>query len=175
MRKPRALSAADTESWVLYARHVAPLAGRPRPVLPDIAPAPPPAKEAGAPAPPAPAPPRARRDAPLSPLATPAGIDAATFGRFAHGRIPAQRTLDLHGRTVQTAFHALSAFLLAARAEQIRCVEIITGRGNGEQGGAIRREIMHWLNGEALRPIILAVVHPYRNAGAVRVLLRRVR
>jgi DNA-nicking Smr family endonuclease len=89
--------------------------------------------------------------------------------------------LDLHGKTAQAAYHALDRFLHAAYADHVRCVEIITGRGSGETGGVIRRELPLWLNLPALRPLVLAAVHPGRvasrttNEGATRLLLRRAR
>jgi DNA-nicking Smr family endonuclease len=89
--------------------------------------------------------------------------------------MPAARRLDLHGHTVQRAFHALSHFLKVAHAEHVRCVEVITGQG-GPGGGVIRRELPLWLDLPELRPLILAVAHPAPfNQGAVRVLLRRAR
>jgi DNA-nicking Smr family endonuclease len=92
------------------------------------------------------------------------------------GKLTPERTLDLHGRTAQRAFHALHAFLHAAYTEGVRCVEIITGRGTGESGGVLRRELPLWLNLPSLRPIVLAATHPHAlNQGAVRVLLRRAR
>ena len=84
------------------------------------------------------------------------------------------RTLDLHGRTAQRAFHALHGFLHAAHADHVRVVEVITGRGSGETGGVIRRELPLWLNLPALRPLVLAASHPHpANPGSVRLLLRR--
>ena len=84
------------------------------------------------------------------------------------------RTLDLHGRTAQHAFHALQAFLHRAHADRVRCVEVITGRGTGEGGGVIRRELPLWLNLPPLRPLVLAVTHPHAaNVGSVRLLLRK--
>jgi DNA-nicking Smr family endonuclease len=86
----------------------------------------------------------------------------------------AERTLDLHGKTVQAAYHALETFLHAAYTDHIRCVEVITGRGSGETGGAIRRELPHWLSRPTLRPLVLAAAHPHaRNDGSTRLLLRR--
>jgi DNA-nicking Smr family endonuclease len=53
---------------------------------------------------------------------------------------------------------------------------VITGRGSGETGGVIRRELPLWLNLPQLRPLVLAVTHPHAaNVGAVRLLLRRTR
>jgi DNA-nicking Smr family endonuclease len=104
----------------------------------------------------------------------PPGLDKSTWNRFRTGKLPATRTLDLHGKTAQSAFHALERFLVSAHAEQLRCVEIITGRGSGEAGGVIRRELPHWLNLPSLRPLILAASHPHAlNPGSTRLLLKR--
>ncbi len=106
----------------------------------------------------------------------PAGLDKSTWARLRTGKLAPSRTLDLHGRTAQHAFHALQNFLLRAHADRVRCVEIITGRGSGENGGVIRRELPLWLNLPQLRPLVLAVVHPHAaNVGAVRLLLRKPR
>ena len=43
-----------------------------------------------------------------------------TLSRTGSGKLPAVRTLDLHGRTAQRAFHALHAFLHAYDAEAER-------------------------------------------------------
>ena len=68
----------------------------------------------------------------------------------------------------------MHAFLLGAHADGVRCVDIITGRGAGESGGVLRRELPLWLNQPGLRAIVLAATHPNAgNPGAVRVLLRR--
>jgi len=104
----------------------------------------------------------------------PPGLDKSTWNRFRTGKLAAARTLDLHGKTAQSAFHALERFLQSAHADHLRCVEIITGRGSGEHGGIIRRELPHWLNLPSLRPLILAASHPHpQNTGSTRLLLKR--
>ena len=114
--------------------------------------------------------------APLAVGTQPGGIDKATWQRFRSGKLVTARTLDLHGMTTQRAFHALVAFLRTAHAEQVRCVEVVTGRGSGETGGVIRREFPHWLNLPEIRPLILGAAHPHpSNPGAVRLILRRIR
>jgi DNA-nicking Smr family endonuclease len=106
----------------------------------------------------------------------PPGLDRASWHRFHGGRLVPARTLDLHGKTAQSAFHALERFIHAASADHIRCVEIITGRGSGETGGVIRRELPLWLNLPSMRPLILAAAHPHAlNPGSTRLLLRRAR
>jgi DNA-nicking Smr family endonuclease len=85
-----------------------------------------------------------------------------------------ERRLDLHGHTAQRAFVAMELLLRSARADGVRVVEIITGRGAGETGGVLRREVPLWLNLPHLRPMILAAAYPHmRNTGAIRLLLRR--
>ncbi len=178
-RRPRPLTDQDRAMWALYAHLVRPLPGRtaiPKPAAPPTPPAP--VRHA------APTPPAVRRPAHITTIAAgiqPPGLDTASWSRFLQGKMPPSRTLDLHGKTAQAAFHALERFLHNARADQIRCVEIITGRGKGETGGVIRRELPLWLNLPSIRPLILAAAHPggvpFRaaNDGATRVLLRRAR
>lgn len=104
----------------------------------------------------------------------PGGLDNASWNRFRSGKLVTMRTIDLHGRTAQRAYHALHAFLISAHADHVRCVEVITGRGSGETGGVIKRELPLWLNLPALRPLVLAATHPHpSNSGSVRLLLRR--
>ncbi len=178
-RKPR-LTEADRQQWALYAQQVAPLRGRPKP-----APANDPASPAVEPPPQAAAVTAARskgrpatraQAAPLAVGDNPGGVDRATWQRLRSGKLAPMRTLDLHGRTAERAFHALAAFLRAAQADGLRCVEVVTGRGSGEAGGVIRREFPHWLNRSDLRPLVLAASHPHpANPGSVRLLLRRLR
>jgi DNA-nicking Smr family endonuclease len=172
-RRPGSLTDQDTQTWAEYARLVRRLPGRDAPPDSRAAPAPP-AASAPPPAPPA----RPARAAPLPHVVAglqPAGLDNASWSRFRTGRLAPTRTLDLHGKTVHAAYQALERFLHTAHADHVRCVEIITGRGSGESGGAIRREFRLWLNLPNIRPLVLAAAHPHaHNDGATRVLLRRV-
>ncbi len=171
---PARLTEIDRAEWAHYARHVIPLPGRARPeapaqLLPSAAP------RSRLPVSNAPSPPRRAPEA-VAIGSQPPGVDKATWQRFRTGKLPAARTLDLHGRTAQRAYHALEAFLRAAHGDRLRCVEVITGRGTGEEGGVLRRELPLWLNLAQLRPLILAAAHPHpANPGSVRLLLRRVR
>jgi DNA-nicking Smr family endonuclease len=114
------------------------------------------------------------RFAPLVIGEQPPSMDNATWRRLRAGRLPAERSLDLHGHTAQRAYHTLETWLRAARADGVRVVEIITGHGAGEAGGVLKREVPLWLNLPNLRPFILGAAHPHiRNTGAVRLLLRK--
>ena len=168
----RTLTETDRAAWASYARLVARLPGV---AVPDAPPVPLPAADP----PPAPVlrvkPPR-QAPAALVVGTSPGGVDASTWNRFRTGKLPAARTLDLHGRTAQRAYAALDGFLHDAVSEGVRCVEVITGRGHGETGGVIRREFPLWLNQPHLRILVLAAAHPHAmNPGSVRLLLRRAR
>jgi DNA-nicking Smr family endonuclease len=99
----------------------------------------------------------------------PGGLDKSTWKNFATGKIRTARRLDLHGLTATRAHTAVINFIERAYGEQIRCVEIITGKGE-----VLARELPHWLNSPVVRGRILAVAHPHAgNTGSVRLLLRR--
>jgi len=106
----------------------------------------------------------------------PAGLDRATWRRLSSGQLRPSLTLDLHGMTAARAVLALEEFLHRAAEGGHRTVEVITGRGPGPEGGVIRREFPHWLNGPALRALLLGACHPHRaNPGSVLLLLRKKR
>ena len=161
-----------------YARLLAPLPGRAREADPPLVrPAAEPLRTAVSGATMAP-PPRLPRQmtATVEVGGQPGGLDKASWQRLRTGRLVTERTLDLHGMTVHQAHHALISFLRGAHVQRLRVVEVITGRGSGENSGAIRREFPHWLNGPDIRPLILGAAHPHaQNPGSVRLLLRRIR
>ncbi len=178
---PRRLSDKERAEWFSFTQALGARPLRPADVASVAAPAVPmaPAAAASLPEPVSQPPPHQTRVKPkLTQLTvggpTP-GLDSASWEKLRRGRMRPQRVLDLHGRTVQAAFGAFEQFIGAARADGIRCVEIVTGRGAGE-GGVLRRELPLWLNLPQLRGAILAASHPHRaNVGAVVLLLRRVR
>lgn len=185
--RTRGLTESDRAAWAAYSRMIVPLPGRPEPAagppssgppasgLPTAEPAPP--RSAAGDSHPHPAPRLPRQlAASLEVGNQPGGLDKATWQRLRGGRLATERTLDLHGMTVQHAYQSLVGFLRGAHAQRLRCVEVITGRGSGENSGAIRRELPHWLNRPDIRPLVLGAAHPHaQNPGSVRLLLRRVR
>ena len=171
-RRPRPLTDHDRAEWAAYAQRLTPLPGRTLPPPPE--PTTLPATILHPAHPVQPRTPTTRQTPALGVGAQPGGLDNSSWNRFRSGKLTTTRTLDLHGRTAQRAFHALHAFLHAAHADHVRVVEVITGRGSGETGGVIRREFPLWLNLPALRPLVLAATHPHAaNPGSVRLLLRR--
>jgi DNA-nicking Smr family endonuclease len=166
MARNKALSKADQQLWAAFSQTILLLPGKTKlPLEPDAPP----------PAPPKSASPTVSRHAgesrhTLTP-AQPPGLDKATWKNFSSGKMRAVRRLDLHGFTAARAHHAVTHFIERAYAEQLRCVEIITGKGE-----ILAREVPLWLNAPILRRLILAMAHPHAaNTGSVRVLLRRIR
>ena len=178
MLRRKRLSEKDIADWALFARQIKALPGK---ALPPAAPEPElllPVSRGELPAAPAsrPLPATAKRAELLQVGIHPGGLDNSSWNKFRSGKQPALRTIDLHGRTAQRAYHALHSFLIAAHADHVRFVEVITGRGAGETGGVIKRELPMWLNLPTLRPLVLAATHPHpANPGSVRLLLRRAR
>ena len=170
----KSLSEGDRELWRRFAHDVRPLRGAPPAAAVPARPEPPPAKPAAAPPPPAPPRVPERAGVPLVVGTRGAGLDDTSWRALSSGKMAPARRLDLHGLTLEAAFRALESFLHGASADRIRCVEIVTGHGRASGGGAIRREIVHWLNRPDLRRLLVAAQHPRRdNEGAVRLLLRR--
>lgn len=170
-RRRLGLTAEEAALWQRVVAGVVPL--RPAAAAGEdaVASLPPPAATAppaAAPVPPAP---------PLPDLAiglAPAGLDRRRWDDLRRGRTRPERTLDLHGLSAAAAHAAVCRFVRAAHAAGLRCIAIITGKGAGEGGGVLRRELPHWLNAPELRRLILAAAHPHRaNPGAVHLLLRR--
>jgi DNA-nicking Smr family endonuclease len=174
-RVPDAGPEAGDEAWRNYTGSVRPLKGRKpvaavKPAVAAVAPAPAPVVATVV------ARVRAVRPQadPVAIGAAPAGLDRANWERLRSGRMAAMRRLDLHGHTAAAAHRALGRFLELAVADGVRCVEIVTGRGAGPEGGVLRRELPHWLNAPGLRGLVLGAAHPHpANPGSVRVLLRR--
>jgi DNA-nicking Smr family endonuclease len=166
MAKAKALSKADQQLWAAFTHDIRLLPGKTR------IPLDPPTPKAAEPAAPPPPTPKSKPvQKPVVIETAPTGIDKSTWKKFATGQRRPEKKLDLHGLTATRAHHATTAFIQHAHTEQIRCIEIVTGKGE-----ILARELPHWLNTPAIRPLILAIVHaPTANTGALRILLRRSR
>lgn len=90
-------------------------------------------------------------------------------------KIPIERSIDLHGFTVENAHHAVINFISRAKQQNLRCVEIITGRGNPDRGtGQLRRFVPFWLDDLKAGGTILHIeLNPASRGGSFLVLLRR--
>jgi DNA-nicking Smr family endonuclease len=102
------------------------------------------------------------------------GLGSDVLIKLRRGHWSVQAEIDLHGHTSDEAHDALADFLLAARAEGMRCVRVIHGKGLTSPGGEpvlkgkVRRWLAHWDD-------VLAYAEAPQHAGgggAVLVLLR---
>jgi len=172
-RRGRTLTEQERALWRAYAATIVPLPGH---ALPPVPAAPAEAPPVPPPAPALPAAPKPAFKPPTPSLevgAQPGGLDSHRWKDLRRSRTRPERTLDLHGRRAQDAWHAVRAFLHAAHADGLRCVAVVTGKGPAPDGGVLRRELPHWLNAPDLRPLVLGAAHPAPNQGAVHLLLRR--
>jgi DNA-nicking Smr family endonuclease len=92
-------------------------------------------------------------------------MDANTFARMARGRLRPEARLDLHGMTLAEAHGEVVRFVLHARARGLRLVLLITGKGRGDEVGALRRDVPRWLALPPLAPAVLQVAPAHRSHG----------
>ena len=185
----------DYELWEDVARTIKPLhksrvkkkaaAAKPeapaRPVKP-----PKPVKPAPGPKP-IPKPPIVRHDPP--PLT---GLDRRSERRMTRGQVEIEGRIDLHGTGVERSHGRLLNFLIASRAEGLRMVLVITGKGASpftqhtlhgaghfhapERQGRLRRLAPEWFHEREFREHIAGFqpAHPkHGGGGAYYVKLRR--
>jgi DNA-nicking Smr family endonuclease len=172
----RRLNPDEEALWRKVVASVQPLAGRRAPAAP------------AATAPPADAPAVAtpRRKAapppPSKPKATGPGetLDGSWDRRLSRGLVQPDRTLDLHGHNLSTAYHLLDDQLGSAVASGARVLLLITGKPPGPERpvkrGAIRAAIGDWLAASPHASDIAAVRGAHQRhggSGALYIILRR--
>jgi DNA-nicking Smr family endonuclease len=106
------------------------------------------------------------------------GIDRKLLHRLRGGDYPVEAELDLHRRSRAEAAAEVERFLARARAEGLRCILIIHGRGlnSGPEGPVLVAATRDWLTQGPLRRHVLAFTSAPPNlggAGAMLILLRR--
>lgn len=116
----------------------------------------------------------------------PLRMEARAFARLKRGRMAPEASIDLHGLNRAQALAALQRFVMTSRAQGMRLVLVITGKGEGRQrhdpflgpGGALRREVPLWLEQAPLAQAVnqVTTAHPRHGGdGALYVWLRRTR
>jgi DNA-nicking Smr family endonuclease len=108
------------------------------------------------------------------------GLDGHWDRRFTKGNIEPDATVDLHGHTLQTAYHRLDQALAMAVASGQRIILLITGkaRADGSGRGAIRAAVNDWLAASRHARHIAGVrnAHPrHGGEGALYIILKRTR
>jgi DNA-nicking Smr family endonuclease len=178
MSKSRSLSDDERALWDTVTRAIAPLRKRK------------PKKSAEPVASSAPAPVRPARVAKVAPAVLPKTKEAppplVPLGRrmrskLARGSEPIDDRIDLHGMTQANAHAALAHFLRRAQARGARVVLVITGKGARasdplSERGVLKRQVPHWLESAALRPLVIGFESAgigHGGAGALYVRLKR--
>ncbi|WP_375260277.1 Smr/MutS family protein [Palleronia sp.] len=114
----------------------------------------------------------------------PVRMDAKTHRRMTRGRMEVEGRIDLHGLTLAEAHPRLMSFVFSAHTSGKRLILVITGKGRDrddggpipERRGILRHQVPHWLNGGALRPVVMQVTTAHQRhggSGAFYVYLRR--
>ncbi len=194
----RPLNAEERQLWEAVAKSARPIRGRAAFVA-DNPPDPP--RNPTAPPPPAPKPRidpfvlgetaprvRPRLDQPKLPgvalAEAPLNMDARTHTRMRRGKLDPEARIDLHGMTLAEAHAELIAFILGARAQGLRLVLVITGKGRSAHDqtasphriGALRAQVPHWLRLPPLGPAVQQTAEAHLRhggSGAYYVYLRR--
>ena len=177
MSRGRSLSDDERVLWDTVTRAVAPLRKRKAKKREE------PALAASSPLPAKPA-----RAAKIVPAAAPkaqapplAPLGRRMRSKLARGSEPIDDRIDLHGMTQADAHAALAHFLRRAQARGARVVLVITGKGmradsDYSERGVLRRQVPHWLESAALRPLVVGFESAgvgHGGAGALYVRLRR--
>ncbi len=176
----RSLAPDEALLWAQVTATIRPLSReRPEPadVMPPLAPpAAQPRPMAARPKGPAP-----RRGPPLAPRPTPGTtLDASWDRRLKSGAVIPDRTLDLHGHTLDTAYGAIDHALERAIASGDRVLLLVTGHARAGQPpvqrGRIRAAVHDWLAASRHASRIAAVrgAHPrHGGGGSLYIILRR--
>lgn len=102
------------------------------------------------------------------------GLSRMILRKLRRGAWPVQDVLDLHGNHTEAARKLLQQFLHEATGRNLRCVQVIHGKGlNSQDGEAVLRKLTrHWLTQH--RQVLAYCNAQPRNggSGAVVVLLK---
>lgn len=120
------------------------------------------------------------------------GLDRRTSQRLARGQIDTEARLDLHGMRQNEAHGALYHFLSRCRRQGMRCVLVITGKGESpfsrhvlhssrfheatDHSGVLRSAVPQWLNEAQFRTEVAGFqpAHPrHGGGGAFYIWLRK--
>ena len=113
--------------------------------------------------------------APKGGMDGPGEIDRSTTRKIARRRLPLEGRIDLHGMDQETAHAALLSFLHRARAEGLRHVIVITGKGRAPREGVLRRAVPRWLATEPFRGLVSGTREAARHDGGAGALYLKIK
>lgn len=112
-------------------------------------------------------------------------LDRKSEERLRKGQIVIEAQIDLHGLSQNDAYDALMAFITRKRAQGLRNLLIITGKGKAKSSqhhwffghrSVLREAVPQWLSEGTMRNIVLRYTHAHRKdggTGAYYVILRK--
>lgn len=102
------------------------------------------------------------------------GVHDGVLRRLRRGHYRLQRDLDLHGLNRHQARAAVADFLALCRRQDLRCVRIVHGKGNGSpnSGPVLKQLVDSWLRRRADVVAYCSARPADGGSGAVYVLLR---
>ena len=105
------------------------------------------------------------------------GVQNTILRKLRRGGFSVQRELDLHGLTVENARDDVRRFLAQAQEDNLRCVQIIHGKGRrtAERAPVLKPILNHWLQRKRQVLAFCSARPEDGGTGAVYVLLSQVR
>ena len=103
------------------------------------------------------------------------GLQLRQWQKLRKGQIPWVLAVDLHGVTRAQALGAVERLIRQAQEEQVNCVRVVHGKGQGSEGLTIKAELDHWLRRHDQVLAFCSALPADGGAGALYVLLRRSR
>lgn len=104
-------------------------------------------------------------------------VDKTTVDKIKSGKFIPEAILDLHGKTLDTAYQSFISFIINNYENNVRKLLVITGKGNSIKGaGIIRAGFNKWINDESVKGMILYIgLAPFKtqNDGAFHIYLRK--
>ncbi|MDJ0642521.1 MAG: Smr/MutS family protein [Erythrobacter sp.] len=188
MSIPRGLSPEEQTAWAKLAQSVTPLEGRSRPGLPKAAEA-----KSSTLAEARPLAPKRSLPVPgsgkLNPSRSPqrpaqsSELDSHWDRKLKAGQVAPDFTLDLHGHSLDTAYHRITTGLDQAKSMGARVVLVIAGRerpvdpaDRATKRGAIRAKLLDWIAASHHADAVAAVRKAHRRhggEGALYLVLKR--
>ena len=82
-----------------------------------------------------------------------------------NGQVAIDRRLDLHKLTCEQARVRVHASVRQGYQTGARLLHVITGKGQGENSGVLKRSLLGWLNEKDIRHMVVLVTHAARQHG----------
>jgi len=103
------------------------------------------------------------------------GVPRSQVRQLKRGEIPVERTLDLHGCTVEEALRRLRQFVAGCRGAGVRCIRVVHGKGTHSPSGAGVLRDRVWEHLTRRHDVLIVEFAPLRDGGhgAACVLLRK--